>query len=316
LVDHHGRDGDDHGAAADRFSAVPAAIRAVLHARGYPLMRLISWNIQCGKGCDGMVDLARIVSVAKSLADADIFCFQEVSDGFASLDRGIDQGAQLAALLPDHRAVFLPAVETIDSQGKSHRFGNMTLSRLPVLQVASHLLPWPQDMSPRSMRRQALEVTVRTAFGALRVTNTHLEYYSAVQRNAQIGRLLDLQQEASTYRQASDEREPYGRQMIAASGILCGDFNFDVSDLQHAMLHTSSRPGLNYRDAWTICHPGLPHQPTCGLHDHVQWKNGADCRDFIFVTEDMAGRVRRIEVDGETAASDHQPVLIELADEH
>jgi endonuclease/exonuclease/phosphatase family metal-dependent hydrolase len=210
-------------------------------------MRLITWNIQWGKGCDGVVDLARIVSVAKSLADADVFCFQEVSDGFASLDGGTDQSAQLAALLPGHRPVFRPAIETIDSQGRSHRFGNMTLSRLPVLQVASHLLPWPQDNAVRSMRRQALEVTVQAAFGALRVTNTHLEYYSAAQRGAQIGRLLDLQQEASTYRQAADEREPYGRQMIAASGVLCGDFNFDVSDPQHAMLHASLRPGLNYR---------------------------------------------------------------------
>jgi endonuclease/exonuclease/phosphatase family metal-dependent hydrolase len=278
-------------------------------------MRLITWNIQWGKGCDGVVDLSRIVSVARSLADADIFCFQEVSDGFASLDGGLDQSAQLAALLPDHRPVYRPAVETIDSEGNPHRFGNMTLSRLPILQVASHLLPWPQDMSVRSMRRHALEVTVQAAFGALRVTNTHLEYYSAAQRDAQIGRLLDLQQEASTYRQAADAREPYGRQMIAASGILCGDFNFDVSDPQHALLHASSRPGLNYRDAWTIRHPGLPHQPTCGLHDHVQWKNGADCRDFIFVTEDLARRVRHMEVDRETAASDHQPVLIELADE-
>jgi endonuclease/exonuclease/phosphatase family metal-dependent hydrolase len=278
-------------------------------------MRLITWNIQSGKGCDGVVDLARIVSVARSLADADIFCFQEVSEGFASLDEGTHQGAQLAALLPEHRAVFRPAVETIDSRGKSHRFGNMTLSRLPVLQIASHLLPWPQDNPVRSMRRQALEVTVQAAFGPLRVTNTHLEYYSAAQRAAQIGRLLDLQQEASTYRQPDDTREPYGKQVIAASGILCGDFNFDVSDPQHAMLHASSRPGPNYRDAWTICHPGLPHAPTCGLHDLVQWKNGADCRDFIFITEDMAGRVRRMQVDGETAASDHQPVLIELVDE-
>jgi endonuclease/exonuclease/phosphatase family metal-dependent hydrolase len=278
-------------------------------------MRLITWNIQWGKGCDGVVDLARIVSVARSLADADIFCFQEVSDGFASLDGGTDQGAELAALLAEHRPVFLPAIQTIDSDGRAHRFGNMTLSRLPILQVASHLLPWPQDDSVRSMRRQALEVTVQTAFGALRVTNTHLEYYSAAQREAQIERLLDLQQEASTYRQAVDAREPYGRQVIAGSGILCGDFNFDVSDPQHAMLHASSRPGLNYRDAWTIRHPGLRHAPTCGLHDRMQWKNGADCRDFIFVTEDMARRVRRMEVDRETDASDHQPVLIELADE-
>jgi endonuclease/exonuclease/phosphatase family metal-dependent hydrolase len=279
-------------------------------------MRLITWNIQWAKGCDGVVDLPRIVSVARSLADADIFCFQEVSSGFASMDGENDQVAGIAALLPDHRAVFRPAIETIDGQGKAHRFGNVTLSRLPILQIASHLLPWPQDDSVRSMRRQALEVTVETAFGPLRVSNTHLEYYSAAQREAQIVRVLDLQQEASTYRQTSDSREPYGRQVIAGSGILCGDFNFDVSDPQHAMLHASSRPGLNYRDAWTICHPGLPHDPTCGVHDRVQWKNGADCRDFIFVTEDIGGGVRRMEVDGETSASDHQPVLIELADPH
>jgi endonuclease/exonuclease/phosphatase family metal-dependent hydrolase len=277
-------------------------------------MRLITWNIQWGKGCDGVVDLARIVAVARSLADADVFCFQEVSDGFASLDGGTDQSAQLAALLPEHRPVFRPAIETIDSQGRSRRFGNMTLSRLPILQVASHLLPWPQDNSVRSMRRQALEVTIQTAFGALRVTNTHLEYYSAAQRDAQIGRLLDLQQEASSYRQAADERDPYGRQMIAASGILCGDFNFDVSDPQHAMLHASSRPGLNYRDAWTLRYPHRRHEPTCGIHDHAQWKHGPDCRDFIFVSEDLADRIRHVEVDGKTAASDHQPVLIEVAD--
>ncbi|WP_375411476.1 endonuclease/exonuclease/phosphatase family protein [uncultured Bradyrhizobium sp.] len=277
-------------------------------------MRLITWNIQCGKGCDGVIDLERIVSTARSLADADVFCFQEVSDGFLSLDLGNDQGAQLAALLPEHRAVFLPAIETIDSKGRAHRFGNMTLSRLPVLQVASHLLPWPQDASPRSMRRQALEVTVQAAFGTLRVTNTHLEYYSAAQRDAQIGRLLDLQEEASTYRQAADTREPYGRQVIASSGILCGDFNFDASDPQHAVLHGSSRTGPNYRDAWMICHTGQPHQPTCGLYDDAQWPNGADCRDFIFVTEDLAHRICRVQIDGVTRASDHQPVLVELAD--
>jgi endonuclease/exonuclease/phosphatase family metal-dependent hydrolase len=277
-------------------------------------MRLITWNIQWGKGCDGVVDLARIVSVARSLADADIFCFQEVSDGFASMDGGVDQSAQLAALLPEHRPVFLPAIETIDRQGRAHRFGNMTLSRLPVLQVASHLLPWPQDNSVRSMRRQALEVTVQAPFGPLRVTNTHLEYYSAAQRDAQIGRLLDLQQEASSYRQVADERESYGNQRIAASGILCGDFNFDVTDPQHATLHASMRPGLNYRDAWTLRYPDRRHAPTCGIHDHAQWKHGPDCRDFILVSEDLAGRICAVEVDGKTAASDHQPVLIEIAD--
>lgn len=279
-------------------------------------MRLITWNIQCGKGCDGVTDLARIVAVAKEMADADVFCFQEVSSNFSNLDGGTDQSAQLAALLPDYLPVFRPAIETIDADGRLHRFGNMTLSRLPVLQIANHLLPWPGASAVRSMRRHALEVTVQTGFGALRIVNTHLEYHSADQREAQIARLLDLQQEASTGSKAAVSRhnEPYGSQTIAASSLLCGDFNFDVTDPQHLLIDRSARPGVNYRDAWTVCHPGQPRLPTCGLYDHRQWTDGPDCRDFVFTTEDLTGRVRRVEVNSNTDASDHQPVLIELAD--
>lgn len=278
-------------------------------------MRLLTWNIQCGKGCDGVTDLARIVSVAKELADADVYCFQEVSDNFANLDDGADQSAQLASLLPGYVPVFRPAIEAVDGDGRMHRFGNMTLSRLPVMQISNHLLPWPEAGTVRSMRRHALDVTVQTAFGALRVVNTHLEYHSAAQREAQIRRLLDLQEEASTSSKASgSHNEPYAAQTLAASSLLCGDFNFDVSDPQHALIDESDRPGLNYRDAWPTCHPGQPRALTCGLYDRVQWSDGPDCRDFIFTTEDLSGRIRRVEVDTKTAASDHQPILIELAD--
>src|SRR4029079_8132324 len=108
------------------------------------------------------------------------------------------QSAELAALLPDYRPVVRPAVETIDGGGRAQRFGNMTLSRLPVLQIANHLLPWAHNDVPRSMRRSALEVTVQARFGPIRIVNTHLEYYSRPQREAQIVRLLDLQEDASS----------------------------------------------------------------------------------------------------------------------
>lgn len=279
-------------------------------------MKLVTWNIQWGKGCDGKVDLARIVRDARVLADADVYCFQEVSCGFEKLDGGVDQSAELASLLPGYTAIFRPAIEATDAMGRTRRFGNMTLTRLPVMQVASHPLPWPQAGSVRSMRRQALEVTVHMAFGPVRVVNTHLEYHSASQREAQISRLLDLQEEASTgpHTAKADHPEPYVSQTLAASSVLCGDFNFDVSDPQHARLHNAMRGGLNYRDAWTICYPGRPHDLTCGLYDHVQWDEGPDCRDFIFVSEDLATRVRLVTVDKETDASDHQPMMIELAD--
>jgi endonuclease/exonuclease/phosphatase family metal-dependent hydrolase len=279
-------------------------------------MRLITWNIQHGKGCDGKTDLARIVSEAKAMGDADVYCFQEVSSNFMKLDDGAGQDAILAALLPSHTPVFRPAIETIDRTGQAHGFGNMTLSRLPIAQIANHLLPWPEAGATRSMRRQALDVTVQTPFGPLRVVNTHLEFHSVAQREAQIQRLLDLQEEASTgsMKAKALHEEPYTSQTLAGSSLLCGDFNLDVSDPQHALIHQSQRPGLNYRDAWTVRYPEERRAPTCGIYDRAQWPDGADCRDFIFVTEDLGERILRVEVNETTDASDHQPVLIELAD--
>ena len=279
-------------------------------------MRLLTWNIQCGKGCDGVTDLSRIVRIARETCDADVFCFQEVSASFSRHDGGSDQSAELAALLPGYMPVFRPAIETVDQAGTLHRFGNMTLSRLPVVQINNHILPWPGAGTGRSMRRHALEVTVEAAFGPVRIVNTHLEYHSVAQREAQIMRLLELQEDASTSPKAPTRApdEPYESQTVAASSLMCGDFNFDVTEPQHAMIDRSSRSGLNYRDAWSVVRGGGQRSPTCGLYDHVQWTAGPDCRDFIFATEDLAGRLSKIDVNGQTDASDHQPVWIELAD--
>jgi endonuclease/exonuclease/phosphatase family metal-dependent hydrolase len=38
------------------------------------------------------------------------------------------------------------------------------------------------------------------------------------------------------------------------------------------------------------------------------------CCDFVFVSDDLASRVHAIEVESQTQASDHQPVLLELDD--
>ena len=63
-------------------------------------MKLVTWNIQWGLGCDGNVDLARIVSTAKALCDADVFCFQEISRGFTEYDFGEDQPARWRSCSP------------------------------------------------------------------------------------------------------------------------------------------------------------------------------------------------------------------------
>ncbi|HEX7559996.1 MAG TPA: endonuclease, partial [Usitatibacter sp.] len=70
-------------------------------------MKLITWNIQWGRGIDGQVDLERIVRTALNIADFDVICMQEIADNFPGL-AGNDDGDQfetLARLLPGYRRI-------------------------------------------------------------------------------------------------------------------------------------------------------------------------------------------------------------------
>jgi endonuclease/exonuclease/phosphatase family metal-dependent hydrolase len=168
------------------------------------------------------------------------------------------------------------------------------------------------------MQRAALEVVLDTPSGFLRVTTTHLEYYSAGQRAAQVERLRALQEEAAGHSREpprSKEVGPFQVLPRPASGILTADFNFRPEDPLHASLQAALGPGAPaYRDAWALCFPGEPHAPTLGVYDKEQWPGPPFACDFIFVTEDIAHRVEDVRVNGSTDASDHQPVLLVLRD--
>ena len=278
-------------------------------------MKLVTWNIQWGLGCDGKVDLGRIVETAKALSDADVFCFQEISHGFAPHDGGEDQPAILASLFPGYTPVFRPAVERRDEQGRPQVFGNMILSRLPVLEITSHMLPWPATEC-RSMQRQALEVLVATGFGPVRVTTCHLEYHSVEHRQAQVEHIRKVHEDHEkrdklTYRDTSEG--PYRTLSAPVGSIVCGDFNLGPEDPLHAQMRKPFPSGVtSFVDAWMVRHGDAPHAPTTGVADFKQWPQGPHCRDYIFVSEDLAGRIAEVRVDVETTASDHQPVAITL----
>ena len=71
-------------------------------------MKLLSWNIQWGRGMDGQVDLARILHTIHQLGDFDVICLQEVAVNFPGLpgNRGEDQVAELSAGLPGYTAIY------------------------------------------------------------------------------------------------------------------------------------------------------------------------------------------------------------------
>ncbi len=276
-------------------------------------MKLLTWNIQWGLGCDGNVDLPRIVDTAKAFCDADVFCFQEVSCGFPDLDQGEDQPAVLAALLPDYTPIFKPAVEITSSNGERQLFGNMILSRLPVLQVTSHMLPWPA-VEARTMQRQGLEVVVATSFGPVSVTTCHLEFHAVEHRVAQTQELLRLHEDRTrrgrlAFRDSTSG--PYRTVAPAVAAIVCGDFNFEPEDALYNEMQRKRDDGvLAFVDVWAARHPGKSHAPTAGIADVAQWPGGAHCRDFIFATENLRAGLLDVHVDTETTASDHQPVAV------
>lgn len=280
-------------------------------------MRLLSWNIRWGCGCDERVDLRRIADVVNGF-DPDVICLQEVAAGHPGLtgSTGEDQTAVLSVLFPGYSAHYAAGSDLAGDGGGRRLFGNLLLSRLPVAQVLRHSLPWTAEVGVASMPRVAIEAIVATAFGPLRVTTTHLEYYSATQRAGQMRRLREIHQEAHSHAAAppppDDVDPPFRHARRARSAVLCGDFNCEpgAEELQGLLLpFPDGAPTL--KDAWTIAHGSRPHAATVGLHD-CPWPDRAYCCDFFLVTEDLAPRVRRVEVQQATAASDHQPLLLEF----
>ena len=284
-------------------------------------MKLITWNIQWSRGIDLAVDPARIARTAGKLADFDVLCLQEVAVNFPGLpgSRGQNQVEELSRALPGYTAHYGAATDVDDGKGGRSLFGNLIFSRLPVMQVYRHLLPWPADAAVQSMQRIAVEAIVATTWGPIRIITTHLEYYSAAQRMAQVGALRTLHQEACSHAAApsvaDDAGGPFRALPRPASAILAGDFNFKPEDPEYrritAPFDAGSAPAL--LDAWTLAHPEKPHVPSAGVYEN-SWAKYPFCCDFIFVTADLAPRVRNVRVDSQTQASDHQPVLIELAD--
>jgi endonuclease/exonuclease/phosphatase family metal-dependent hydrolase len=279
-------------------------------------MRLVTWNTQWCRGLDGVVSPERIVRRARALADFDVLCLQEISQGFDEIPGAPgDQPAQLQVLLPGFRVFFGAAVDEFAPDGRRQRFGNLVATRLPVAQVQHHPLPWPAHAGLRSMPRMCTAVTVRDpSLGWVRVMTTHLEFYSAVQRTAQARALRALHEEACAHAAApplaDDTASPFRAKPHTPHALLCGDFNLEPHEPQHAELVAGSGPA-RLHDAWTVLHAGAPHPPTFRLFDRTYGPEPIAC-DFVFVSDSLTGHVRQVRVDGQTQVSDHQPVLVVL----
>jgi len=293
-------------------------------------MRILSWNIQAGKGVDDVVSIKRIAEVIQSMGSADIICCQEVmsvesaTGGRTNIDADSPSGQssdhnqvrELAGFFPEHECYFGAAVNRRLERPNNSRlqFGNLILSRLPVLQCVHHKLPQPATPGVSHMPRQALEVLVEFGANTCRVVTTHLDYFAQNQRTAQVQYFSDHHQECLERNKAPSPRG--GEMQFAAlpetdRSVYCGDFNLTVdSNDYNTMIAQNTDHEL--ADCWRLLNAETEHAPTCGIYDHVQWTEGSHCRDYFFVSAALAANVASMEVDTETAASDHQPILLTL----
>ncbi|MES2149738.1 MAG: endonuclease/exonuclease/phosphatase family protein [Pseudomonadota bacterium] len=280
-------------------------------------MRVVSWNIHWGCGKDSRIRIHAIIDVLRRL-NPDVICLQEVAANHPELEgnASANQFRQLTGAFGGYQPVIEPTSE-IYKNNLPRLFGNLMLSKLRVTQVQRHVLPWPPDpASPAGMPRGLIEAVVDAPGGKVRVLTTHLEYYSPVQRLAQLRQIRYLHWEACErariFQPDPSLDAPFQLGYRPASAIYCGDFNFtpDSPDYQE-LLAPDDSDTLPLVDAWRHRHPTISRAPTAGLHG-FRWPERADCFDYFFVTEDLVARLGEVEVQSETAASDHQPIVLDI----
>ncbi len=302
-------------------------------------MKIVTYNVQWFKGLDNVVDIARVINVAREMADFDAICMQEVAVNYTALT-GTSQPNQPAIvkqLLPGFEVFFSPAIDELSPCGTMRQqFGNLIATRLPVRQVQHTPLPYPNPPVAQptpSMQRIALTCTVQAPWGPVRLITSHLEYYNQVMRHAQTRTLRDLHLQGCALAAQPSKTEqgtPYQPKPLTTDTIICGDFNFEPDSEEYAsMIQTGgSQTGAkqtgvaqtggaqidtecNLVNSFDVLHPGEAYPSTFRLFDRTYGPEPVGC-DFFFVSDSLAHRVKGFAVNQVTQASDHQPVLLEL----
>jgi len=292
-------------------------------------VKLVSYNIQYGRGRDGVFDLGRIVD---AIAGADIVALQEV-ERYWQRSGMRDQPQEIADLLGDYHWIYGAGVDLDcsaqagddgiakgDSRNRRRQFGNMLLCRRPILSSRNHLLPKYASLGPMSLQRNALEGVVETGARSLRVYSLHLTHLSAETRLPQIERLLDIHQRSPVEGGAlcggglKEEWTQDGMPpALPGEAIFMGDFNMEPDSEEYKRI---TGPVSPYGGRITNPHGFVDAWVAAGNRegDGVSAKiDGRDVRlDYCFVSASMSGAVSAARIDGEAAGSDHQPLWVEI----
>jgi len=285
-------------------------------------MKLLSYNIQYGKGKDDPYAIERIVG---DIGDADLVALQEV-ERFWERSGNTDQVAQITAAMPDHYWVYGPGVDlhadqqSARNKGARRQFGNLILSRFPIISSRHHLLPKYGSIDPLSIQRSALETIIVCGGHRIRFYSLHLTHLSSQTRLPQINRLLEIHRDAihegfpiSGNLKGLDWESGVNDQTVPADAIIMGDFNFQPdSDNYLRMVGPISDYGgyitspAGFVDAWLES----GQDKISGITSLIR---GVSARlDYCFVSTSLRQQIKRCRVDEKALGSDHQPLWVEI----
>jgi endonuclease/exonuclease/phosphatase family metal-dependent hydrolase len=283
-------------------------------------MKLVTHNTQYGVGRDGRFDLDRI---AASVAGADIIALQEVTRNFAR-NGGVDMIEGLAAMLPSHFHAFGPAMDldmgATDERGKPlnrrFQFGNMVLSRYPIVASRNLLLPRTLRFSRGNLQRAALEALVIAPAGPIRIYSVHIDHVSATERALQIAHLKARAFAYTAEGGAISGAAEYGfpEPPRPQAFVLMGDFNMDRFSPEYRQMigeqdDAARAAGGDPVDVYSLG-DGLPEGAVSWVDDAKPETNRLI--DYAFVERSLAERAGKVRIDGEAKGSDHLPVWFEL----
>lgn len=268
---------------------------------------VVTYNIQFGIGLDGAYDLERIVDAVK---DADIIALQEVTRGFMR-NEGRDMVAEIEALMPDRFAThhmpadvdFGSAVVDGVAVNRRFQFGNMILSRWPILSARGHLLPRSMRTASLNLQRGALEALIATPSGPFRFYSVHLDHIDPQERLNQIAALKEITFAVPHTGMAVTGLGEYGFPELphAEDFVLLGDFNLepDLAEYRDVLSETGPLVDVTATDSgWSWVDPD----------DRERVKR----LDYGFATQGFADLVTKAHVDQSAEGSDHMPVWIHL----
>lgn len=236
-------------------------------------LRVLCYNVHWCKGTDGKYDVERLADVINK-AKPDLVALQEV-------DVGVKRSGRVHDVRELSKLTGLAARFGPTQHYEGGLFGNAVMTRLPILDVAIHPLPYTESTAERTTYpRGAIAVTMQGPDGKpLRFVSTHFQHNVPEDRLAEAKAINKL----------------FAGDGDGLRTILAGDMNA-VPD---------AAPVTELLKKWTnaIDDAATPTAPATKPRSRI---------DYVFFRESSQFRVVESKVIPESIASDHRPVLAVL----